>query len=88
MAEFVCHVDADVFFWTINDISVNQLGDPSIDPDDCPVVDGVRTEILRIMADVQYNNSMIQCHSRETVSDPAILMVQGMWFLLLSNLSQ
>ena len=85
VAEFYCRADAGAVFWTINGISVNQLDDPNISPDDGPVVDGVRTRILRIMADVQYNNSVIRCRSftsseGETASDPALLMVQGMWY--------
>ena len=84
VAEFFCRANGDAVFWTVNDFSVNQLDDPNIDPDNGPVVDGVRTEILRIMADVQHNNSVIHCVSitfgeGETVSDPALLMVQGMY---------
>ena len=84
-AEFSCRADGDAVFWTVNGISVNLLDDPNISPDVGPVVDGVRTRILRIIADVQYNNSVIQCLSftfgeEETLSDPALLMVQGMWY--------
>ena len=84
MAEFFCRADARTVFWTVNDISVNRLGDPNITPDDGPFVNGFRTQILRIMADVQYNNSVIHCVSitrgeGETVSAPALLMVQGTW---------
>ena len=86
MAEFYCRAqDASVVFWTVNGIPVNQLPDPNISLDDGPLVDGVRTHVLRIMADVQHNNSMIQCRSftrglGETLSDPALLMVQGVWY--------
>ena len=91
MAKFFCRANADAVSWTVNDIAVNQLDDPNIAPDDGPVVDGLRTQILRITADVQHNNSVIQCLSfttgeGETVSGPAVLMVQGMWFLLLQCL--
>ena len=82
MAEFYCRADADAVSWTVNGIPVNQLVDPNISTDDGPVVDGVRTDILRIVADVQYNNSMIQCRSftsgeGEAASGPALLLVQG-----------
>ena len=82
VAEFICRADGDAVFWTVNDISLIQLDDPNIIPDNGPVVDGVRTEILRIMADAQYNNSEIQCTSfirggGETASEPAVLMIQG-----------
>ena len=85
VAEFFCRADGAAVFWTVNGISVNQLDDPNITPDDGPVVDGLRTQILRIAADVQYNNSVIHCLSftsggGETVSDPALLMVQGTWY--------
>ena len=85
VAEFFCRAEADGVFWTVNGISVNQLVDPNISPDIGPVVDEFRTQILRIMADVQYNNSVIQCRSftsgeGETLSGPALLMVQGMWY--------
>ena len=88
VAEFFCRGDGDAVFWTVNGISVNQLGDPNITRDFGPVVGGVRTQILRIMADVQHNNSVIQCVSitfgeGETASDPAQLMVQGLWYYLL-----
>ena len=87
MAEFYCRADADAVSGTVNGIPVNQLVDPNISPDDGPVVDGVRTRILRIMADVQYNASMIQCVSftfdeGETASDPALLMVQGSFYYM------
>ena len=87
MAEFFCRANGAAVFWTVNDTPVNQLDDPNIDPDDGPVVDGVRTEILRIMADVQYNNSVVRCLSftfgkGETASAPALLMVQGTWYYL------
>ena len=89
MAEFSCRadVDADDVFWTVNDISVNRLNDSNISEDYGPEVGGVPTLILRIIADVQHNNSVIQCKSilrsrafsvdGETPSDPALLMVQG-----------
>ena len=85
MAEFYCRADGTAVFWTINGVSVNQLDDLNISPDVGPAVNGFRTEILRIMADVQYNNSVIQCVSftsgeGETASDPAPLKVQGMWY--------
>ena len=85
MAEFYCRADADAVFWTVNGTSVIQLDDPNISIDDGPLVDGFRTQILRIMADVQYNTSMIQCVSITfgegvTASDPARLLVQGMWY--------
>ena len=88
VAEFFCRVDADGAIWTVNDTSVNQLDDPNITPDDGPVVDGLRTQILHIAADIQYNNSVIECRSftsgeGETLSDPALLMVQGVWYYLL-----
>ena len=83
VAEFFCRADADAVFWTVNNISVIQLDDPNISPDNGPLVAGFRTQILRIITDVQYNNSVIQCSSftsgqGETLSDPALLMVQGM----------
>ena len=82
MVEFFCRANGDAVFWTVNGISDIQLDDPNITPDNGPVVDGVRTEILRIMADVQHNNSVIQCRSFTsgeggTLSEPAVLMVQG-----------
>ena len=85
MAEFSCRADGDAVFWTVDDEPVNQLDDPNISLDDGPTVDGVHTRILRIMADVQYNTSVMQCVSftfggGETASDPALLMVQGMWY--------
>ena len=85
VAEFFCRANADAVFWTVNGISVNQLNDLNISPDIGPLVDGVHTQILRIMADVQHNNSVIQCLSftfgeEETPSGPALLMVQGMWY--------
>ena len=84
MAEFFCRANGDSVFWTVNGISLNQLDDPNITSDDGPVVDGVRTQILRITADVQYNNSVIHCVSFTSgegviVSAPALLMVQGMY---------
>ena len=83
MAEFYCRAEADTVFWTVDDEPVNQLADSNISQGDGPVVDGVRTQILRIMADVQYNNSVIQCRSftsgeGEAASGPALLMMQGM----------
>ena len=83
VAEFFCRADADGVIWTFNNISVNTLDDSNITPDDGSVVDGVRTRILRITADVQHNNSVIHCVSvsiseGNTLSDPALLMVQGM----------
>ena len=85
VAKFFCRADADAVVWTVNGTSVKQLDDPNISPDVGPEVDGVHTQILRIIADVQYNTSMIQCVSitlgeEETPSDPALLMVQGMWY--------
>ena len=85
VGEFFCRADADAVFWTVNDISVSQLADPNIYQSDGPVVDGFRTRILRIIADVQHSNSVIQCRSftsgeGETPSDPVLLMVQGMWY--------
>ena len=82
VAKFFCRANGAAVFWTFNGIPVNQLDDPNITPDDGPVVDGVRTRILRIAADVQYNNSVIRCVSftfskEDTVSAPALLMVQG-----------
>ena len=84
VAEFFCRVEADAVFWRVNDISDILLDDPNIASDDGPVVDGLQTQILRIMADVQYNNSVVQCVSftigeGETVSAPALLMVQGIY---------
>ena len=89
VAEFFCRADGTAVFWTVNDISVNQLGDPNITPDDGPVVDGLLTQILRITAGVQYNNSVIQCRSFTdgegvTASDLALLMVQGMYSAITS----
>ena len=89
VAEFFCRADANSVFWTVNDISVNQLGDPNITLDVGPVVDGLRFQILRITAGVQNNNSVIQCVSftigeGETISDPAVLMVQGMYSAITS----
>ena len=83
VAEFFCRADGDGVFWRVNDISVNQLNDPNIQRALGTVVDGITTERLRITTDVQYNNSVIQCTSftigeGETLSDPALLMVQGM----------
>ena len=88
VAEFFCRANGDAVFWTFNDTALNELDDPNVIPDDGPVVDGVRTEILRITVDVQHNNSVIQCRSftsgeGETFSGPAVLMVQGMWYYLL-----
>ena len=88
MAEFFCRADADAVFWTFNNISVIQLGDPNISPGVSQLEDGFRTQILHIMADVQHNNSVIQCISftsgeGETASDPALLMVQGKKYQLL-----
>ena len=85
MAEFYCRANADAVSWTVNGISVNQLDDPNISSGDGPLVDGFRTRILHIMVDVQYNTSIIQCvlitfGEGETASDPARLMVQGMWY--------
>ena len=84
VAEFFCRADADAVFWTVNNESVIQLGDPNISPDNGPVVDGLLTQVLRIMADVQYNNSVIQCSSFSVgegpaSSGPALLLVQGMY---------
>ena len=85
VAEFFCRANGDAVFWTVNDTSVNRLDDPNITIDYGSVVDGVRTRILRITADVQYNNSVIHCVSvsiseGNTRSDPALLIVQGMWY--------
>ena len=96
MAEFFCRANGISVFWTINDIPLIQLNDPNITSGDGPAVDGFRTQILRIMADVQYNTSVIRCVSfisgeGETFSAPALLMVQGMYSTSLcdvSNLSQ
>ena len=82
VAEFFCRADADAVIWTVNDTSVNQFDDPNITPEVGPLMEGLRTRILRITADVQYNNSVVQCLSftsgeGETLSDPAVLMVQG-----------
>ena len=82
MAGFFCRADADSVFWTFNNISVNQLDDPNISQGDGPAVDGFRTRILRIVTDVQHNNSVIQCRSFTsgegvTPSNPVLLMVQG-----------
>ena len=96
VAEFFCRADADGVIWTVNGISVNQLDDPNITRDVGPVVGGFRTRILRIMADVQHNNSVIQCVSitfgaGATSSAPDVLMVQGMYSTSLCdvfNLSQ
>ena len=85
MAEFFCRADVRFSFWKVNNTSVNQLDDPNIYPKFGPAKDGVRTLILHIMAGVQHNNSVIQCivsvtnGEREIASDPALLMVQGMW---------
>ena len=89
MAEFFCRAEADAVAWTVNGISLTQLDDPNIVAGEGSLVDGVRTEILRITADVQYNNSVIQCLSftigeGETISDPALLMVQGMYSAITS----
>ena len=83
VAEFFCRADEGVVFWTVNGISVDDLGDPNITPVVGPLMDGLRTRILRIAADVQYNNSVIHCGSftisdgETTFSDPALLLVQG-----------
>ena len=50
------------------------------------VMDRILTQILHITADVQYNNSVIQCRSFTsgegvTLSAPALLMVQGMYIV-------
>ena len=92
VAEFFCRADADGVIWNFNDTSVNQLDDPNITSVEGEAVDGVRTQILRIMADVQYNNSVIHCVSftfgeGETPSDPALLMVQGMYSASLCDVS-
>ena len=88
MAEFYCRADGDAVFWTVNNTPINQLDDLNISPDVGPLVDGFRTRILRITADVQHNNSVIQCSSftsgeGETASGPALLMVQGTQYQLL-----
>ena len=82
MAEFFCRADGDAVFWTVNNTPVNQLANPNISQDVGQLVDGFPILMLRITADVQYNNSVIQCVSftsgeGETASDPALLMVQG-----------
>ena len=89
VAEFFCRADADSVFWTVNGISVDDLGDPNITPVVGPLMDGLRTRILHIVADMQYNNSVIQCRSFTrgegvTASDPALLMVQGMYSAITS----
>ena len=85
VAEFSCRApNADAVFWIVNNKSFIQLDDPNITRVEGEVVDGVRSQTLRIMAYVQYNNSVIQCRlftsgEGETASDPVLLMVQGMW---------
>ena len=85
VAEFFCHVEGDIIFFIVNNISQNNLNDSNITPDVGPLINGIRTQILRIVAGVEHNNSVIQCTSVTTngqgatvqQSDPALLMVQG-----------
>ena len=84
-AEFFCRAEGDIIFFIVNNISDSNLNDPNITPDFGLMIDGILTRILRIVAGVEHNNSVIQCLSITTIgltatvqqSDPALLMVQG-----------
>ena len=80
--EFFCRADAITVFWAVNGISVNQLDDPKITEREGELIDGIRTQILRITADTEHNNSVIQCRlfkrdEGEMWSDSVLFKVQG-----------
>ena len=68
---------------------MNTLNDTNITVDG-PIIDGIRTQILRIVTGVQHNNTVIQCRSiiimpEDVVvneSPPALLMVQGKYIVI------
>ena len=90
VAEFFCRADADTVFWIVNSTSSNFLNDTNINSVDGPIIDGVRTQILRIMTGVQHNNTVMRCRSITITpggivlneSLPALLMVQGKYIVI------
>ena len=89
-AEFFCRAEGDIVSWAVNSTSLSTLNDTNINSVDGPIIDGIRTEILRIMTGVQHNNTVIQCRSvtitpEDVVlneSTPALLMVQGKYIVI------
>ena len=69
-------------FFLIDNISTSMLNDPSISTR-MEVVMGDTVNFLRIEANIEHNNTMIQCGitiagGREFLTDPVQLRVQGM----------
>ena len=81
-ATFNCSADAGVIGWIVNGSLLTQLG-----AQDISISQVAMTSVLHVPATEEYNNTVMVCvlailGGNDRYSDPAVLRVQGMLYML------